>query len=136
MRGRDAITSHTPGTGRRSNCMSSPQPNTTPYGSWKSPITSDLIVAQSISLSDVRLDGGQIYWLEGRPQEQGRSVVVRTDADGNRIDVTPAPSNVRTRVHEYGGGGWTGGGGTGYFSHFADGRLYRPAPGGAAPQPL
>ncbi|HEX7205583.1 MAG TPA: S9 family peptidase, partial [Xanthobacteraceae bacterium] len=80
---------------------------TAPYGSWKSPITSDLIVAQSISLSDVRLDGGQIYWLEGRPQEQGRSVVVRADADGRRIDVTPAPSNVRTRVHEYGGGAWT-----------------------------
>ena len=55
---------------------------TAPYGSWKSPITSDLIVAQSISLSDVRLDGGHIYWLEGRPQEQGRSVVVRADEDG------------------------------------------------------
>ena len=52
--------------------MSSPQAKTAPYGSWKSPITSDLIVAQSISLSDVRLDGGNIYWLEGRPQEQGR----------------------------------------------------------------
>jgi len=57
--------------------MSSPQAKTAPYGSWKSPITSDLIVAQSISLSDVRLDGGNIYWREGRPQEQGRSVVVR-----------------------------------------------------------
>ena len=109
---------------------------TAPYGSWKSPITSDLIVAQSISLSDVRLDGGQIYWLEGRPQEQGRSVVVRADADGRRIDVTPAPSNVRTRVHEYGGGAWTVWDGTIYFSNFADGRLYRQAPDGSAPRPL
>ena len=109
---------------------------TAPYGSWKSPITSDLIVAQSISLSDVRLDGGQIYWLEGRPQEQGRSVVVRADADGRRIDVTPAPSNVRTRVHEYGGGAWTVWDGTIYFSNFADGRLYHQAPDGSAPRPL
>ena len=52
---------------------------TAPYGSWKSPITSDLIVAQSITLSEVRLDGGHVYWLEGRPQEQGRYVVVRGD---------------------------------------------------------
>ena len=52
---------------------------TAPYGSWKSPITSDLIVAQSIALSEVRLDGGRVYWLEGRPQEQGRSVIVRAD---------------------------------------------------------
>ena len=115
--------------------MSSPA-KAAPYGSWKSPITSDLIVAQSISLSDVRLDGGQIYWLEGRPQEQGRSVVVRADADGRRIDVTPAPSNVRTRVHEYGGGAWTVWDGTVYFSNFADGRLYRQAPDASTPQPL
>ena len=40
---------------------------TTPYGSWKSPITSDLIVSQATMLSDVRLDGADIYWLEGRP---------------------------------------------------------------------
>jgi hypothetical protein len=43
-------------------------PKTAPYGSWKSPITSDLIAAQSISLSEPRLDGEQVYWLEGRPQ--------------------------------------------------------------------
>ena len=49
------------------------------YGSWKSPITSDLIVAQTIGLSEVRLDGDHAYWLEGRPQEQGRLVVVGLD---------------------------------------------------------
>ena len=100
---------------------------TAPYGSWKSPITSDLIVAQSISLSEVRLDGGNIYWLEGRPQEQGRNVVVRGDEDGQRTDITPPPYNARTRVHEYGGGAWTVVDGTVYFSNFADGRLYRQA---------
>ena len=107
---------------------------TAPYGSWKSPITSDLIVAQSISLPEVRLDGGDIYWLEGRPQEQGRSVVVRGAADPT--DVTTQPYNARTRVHEYGGGSWTVADGTIYFSNFADGRLYRLPRGAAEPQAL
>jgi dipeptidyl aminopeptidase/acylaminoacyl peptidase len=109
---------------------------TAPYGSWKSPITSDLIVAQSISLSEVRLDGGTIYWLEGRPQEQGRYVVVRGDVDEQRIDITTPPYNARTRVHEYGGGSWMVVDGTVYFSNFADGRLYRQAGGASEPQAL
>jgi dipeptidyl aminopeptidase/acylaminoacyl peptidase len=105
-----------------------------PYGAWKSPITSDLIIAQSIALSEVRLDGGDVYWLEGRPQEQGRYVVVR---GGERpTDLTPQPLNARTRVHEYGGGSWTVADGTLYFSNFADGRLYRLPRGATEPQAL
>lgn len=112
-------------------------PKTASYGAWKSPITSDLIVAQAIALSEVRLDEGTIYWLEGRPQERGRSVVVRAGAgDGEDVDVTPAPFNVRTRVHEYGGGAWTVEKGALYFSNFADGRLYRLEANSAAAQPL
>ncbi|MGB9368419.1 MAG: S9 family peptidase [Xanthobacteraceae bacterium] len=103
-------------------------PKIAPYGSWKSPITSDLIVAQAISLGDVQIDGGAIYWLEGRPQEQGRNVVVRSGES-----LTPAPFNARTRVHEYGGGAWLVADGAIYFSHFADSRLYRQS--GGAPQP-
>lgn len=113
-------------------------PKTAPYGSWKSPITSDLIAAQSIALSEVRLDGREIYWLEGRPQEHGRVVVVR--AKGHAIDMIPKPFNARTRVHEYGGGSWTVSDGVVYFSNFADGRLcakgdnhIRPRPVTAAP---
>src|SRR5712692_1411211 len=116
--------------------MSPQSTKTSPYGSWKSPITSDLIVAQSISLSGVQLDGGNIYWLEGRPQEQGRYVVVRGAEDGRATDITPPPYNARTRVHEYGGGSWTVVDGTVYFSNFADGRLYRQPPGAAEPQAL
>ena len=116
--------------------MSSPSPKTAPYGSWKSPITSELIVAQSIALSDVRLDGNDIYWLEGRPQEQGRNVVVRYAGDGPATDVTPPPYNARTRVHEYGGGSWMVADGSVYFSNFADGRLYRLARGASEPQAL
>src|ERR1700724_3562168 len=115
-----------------------------PYGAWKSPITSSLIVAQSISLMEVQLDGNDIYWLEGRPQERGRYGVVRASADGAVRDINGSSYNARTRVHEYGGGSWSVAGGTVYFSDFADGRLYRqdadaapvaltPAPADAAP---
>src|SRR5262245_33735643 len=116
--------------------MSSIATKTAPYGSWKSPITSDLIVAQSISMSEVRLDGGHAYWLEGRPQEQGRNVVVRGGEDTAPMDSTHTPYNATPRVHEYGGGAWTVRDGTVYFCNFADGRLYRQAADAAAPQPL
>jgi len=109
---------------------------TAPYGSWKSPITSDLIVAQAIMLSDVRLDGDGIGWAEGRPQEQGRSVIVRAGPDGAVADITPAGFNARTRVHEYGGASWLMAGGTCIFSNFADQRLYRQGTGQADPEPL
>jgi hypothetical protein len=82
---------------------------TMPYGSWKSPITSEMIVAQSIILSEPRLDGEHVYWLEGRPQELGRLVVVRANSlGGHAADMTPKPYNARTRVHEYGGYSTTG----------------------------
>src|SRR4051794_26297512 len=103
-----------------------PSPTTAPYGSWASPITSDLIVQASISLSDVLLDGGDIYWLEGRPLEGGRYVLVCRRKDGSIGDVTPrAPFNARTRVHEYGGGAVALAGGVVYASNFSDQRLYR-----------
>src|SRR5437879_1711933 len=108
---------------------------TAPFGTWKSPITSDLIVAESIRLGEVAVDGEDIYWLEGRPAEKGRSVLVRRGKNGDVSDVTPPPFNVRTRVHEYGGGAYVVSDGTVYFSNFADQRLYRQAPG-EQPEPL
>ncbi|MEO0406780.1 MAG: S9 family peptidase [Cyanobacteria bacterium P01_A01_bin.135] len=110
-------------------------PTTAPYGSWKSPITSDLIVASTIRLGEVRLDGDDLYWLEGRPSEGGRYVIIRQGADGKTEDVTPPGFNVRTRVHEYGGGSYIVVDGTVYFSNFSDQRLYRQSPG-SEPVPL
>ena len=107
----------------------------TPFGSWKSPITSDLIVAGSIRLGSVVLEGENLYWLEGRPSEGGRNVLVQRDREGNIADITPAPYNVRTRVHEYGGGAFLVAEGTVYFSNFADQRLYKQKIG-SPPQPL
>ena len=109
---------------------------TAPCGSWQSPITSDLIVSQSIALSEVRLDGGDIYWIETRPQEAGRSVVVRRAASGSVEDVTPPPFSARTRVHEYGGGAWFAAHGALYFSNDTDRRLYRLSSGARQPVPL
>ncbi len=101
-----------------------------PYGSWKSPITSDIIASGGIRLdSPVSIDSGDVYWLEIRPAEGGRSVLVKHCADGTVTDVTPAPFNVRTRVHEYGGGAYLIHNGTVYFSNFSDQRLYKREPG-------
>ena len=108
---------------------------TRPYGTWSSPITPDSIVAETIRLSSVSLDAGRIGWLEGRPGEGGRNVLVRTDAAGWDADITPPPFNVRSRVHEYGGGAYAVSGDRVWFSAFADGRVYAQA-GGAAPAPL
>ncbi|QQS45336.1 MAG: S9 family peptidase [Acidobacteriota bacterium] len=95
------------------------------YGSWKSPITSDLIVSGSIGLGQPVFSGGDILWLESRPVEKGRNVLIRQTAAGSRGDLTPLPFNVRTRVHEYGGAPFVICGDEILFSNFADQRLYR-----------
>lgn len=109
--------------------------NVAPFGSWKSPITSELIVSGTIGLGGISLGGNDLYWVEGRPSEGGRNVLVRKTPEGIKSDITPQPFNVRTRVHEYGGGSFLIAGGTIYFSNFADQRLYKQTPGGE-PEPL
>lgn len=95
------------------------------YGSWKSPITSDLITSETIGLGEIVQDSNDIYWLEMRPAEGGRYVIVRRMSNGQIKDVTSPQFNVRTRVHEFGGGAFTVKEGTVYFSNFNDQRLYR-----------
>jgi dipeptidyl aminopeptidase/acylaminoacyl peptidase len=111
------------------------EPTAAPYGSWRSPITADLIVAETIRLGLIGLDGDDLYWSEMRPAEGGRYVVVRRTPDGRTADVTPPPFNARTRVHEYGGGATVVADGTIYFSNWEDQRLYRQDPGGQ-PRPI
>ena len=109
--------------------------NTLPYGTWTSPITPDAIVAETIRLASVTLDAGRLGWLEGRPWEGGRNVLVRANDAGGYDDVTPPPFNVRSRVHEYGGGAYAVSRGRIWFSNFEDGRIYAQT-GTAAPAPL
>jgi dipeptidyl aminopeptidase/acylaminoacyl peptidase len=111
------------------------QKKVAPYGSWKSPITSDLIVAGTIGLGEIAVDGEDLYWIESRPSEGGRNVIVRRSPDGAIADVTPRGFNARTTVHEYGGGAYLVDDGTVYCSNFADQRLYRQVPGDA-PVPI
>ncbi|HEX2075251.1 MAG TPA: S9 family peptidase [Geodermatophilus sp.] len=104
-----------------------------PYGSWPTPITSELVVRAAARLGEVVVDGTDVWWSESRPGEGGRSALVRSPAGGAATDVLPPPWNARTRVHEYGGGAWTVADGTLWFTEFTDQRLYRLDPGSDAP---
>ncbi len=97
---------------------------TAPYGSWKTPVTAELIAAGTVGFGQLVLDGSDLYWSEMRPAEGGRNVIVRRSKDGEISDVLPPPFNARTRVHEYGGGALGVHRGQIFFSNFADQRLY------------
>ena len=110
-------------------------PSVSPYGSWKSPISADMVAGGEVGLEQLRIDGNDIFWIERRAREGGRKVIVRRSADGSVVDVTPAGFNARTRVHEYGGGDYVVADGTIVFSNFTDQRLYLQNHG-SEPQPL
>ncbi len=98
---------------------------TAPYGSWASPISTDLLTGQTVRLAEPRLDGDSLYWLESRPQEKGRNALVKRDQQGNTVDLLPHPINIRSRVHEYGGGNYIVEAGVAYFVLADDQRVYR-----------
>lgn len=104
-----------------------------PFGSWKSPITADDVFAKFVGLGGIQLDGQNLYWCEYRPD--GRTVIICRSSDDQTIELTPPGFNVRTRVHEYGGGDYLAADGVVYFSNFTDQRLYRQV-AGSAPQPF
>ena len=104
--------------------MTPPTRRVLPYGTWPSPLSAARVAAEALRLSEVRADGDALYWIEGRPAEGGRAVVMCAEADGTCREVMPADFNARTRAHEYGGGALCVDGGVVYASHFADQRLY------------
>ncbi len=101
-----------------------------PYGSWKSPITTDLIASKSISLMELALDGEDLYWIEGHPKEGGRYTIMRRTPDGTVAECTPPDFYARTTVHEYGGGVFTVADGVIYFANYRDQHLYAQPVGG------
>ena len=107
-------------------------PRIAPYGSWRSPITSDWIVAETVLLGQPTLSGGEVYWTETRPSEKGRTAIVRCGEDGRAGDLNPAPFSAQTRVNEYGGGSYVVSEGVVYFCNRSDQRLYALERGGAA----
>ena len=98
-----------------------------PCGGWESPITAGLLVAGAASPGEVVVEGDRVWWSESRPDEGGRNVVLR---DG--VEAVPPGTNVRTLVHEYGGGAWWAFDGTLVYSLYDDQRLYRLDPDGPA----
>ncbi|TML02423.1 MAG: S9 family peptidase, partial [Actinobacteria bacterium] len=110
-------------------------PGSAPYGAWRSPITAQMVAAGQIGVSEPHPEPGAVSWLELRPSEGGRYVLVRATDDGRTLDVTPPGTNVRTRVHEYGGGAFLVKGETVFFSNFEDQRLYR-LDGDGQPRPI
>lgn len=113
--------------------MTTPDTNVIPYGAWPSPIPAQALVEGVVALSGLTSDGEALYWLEGRPEEAGRTVLMRRDGESAQA-LTPAPFNVRSRVHEYGGGACRVSRGVAYFVNFADQNLYRVAAGGEVEQ--
>lgn len=112
-------------------------PTIAPYGSWKSPISSQSIVSGTVGLGSACVDGAELYWSEARPSEGGRTAIVRWTGEGDATEeLLPMPYNARTRVHEYGGGAWCVAEGWLYFVHDADQRLYRLPTAGGDPQPM
>ena len=105
--------------------MNMPDPIATPFGAWASAITADLIVGDSIRLGQLAVLERDVFWTEGRPQEQGRNVLVWCSENGRLQDLTPAPLNVRSRVHEYGGGAFTVGRRAGFLVNDADQQIHR-----------
>ena len=107
-------------------------PDVAPFGHWPSPLSAQKVAQSALRLSGVALDGDDIYWLEGRPAEGGRVALVRRGRDGGFEDVLPREFNVRSRVHEYGGGAYAVANGIVYFVNFADQQIYAVRSGAAA----
>jgi dipeptidyl aminopeptidase/acylaminoacyl peptidase len=113
----------------------SASPKIAPYGTWASPISAASLARGAIGVSDLRTADRRLFWLESRPDEGGRMVLM-IRADGETRQLTPPGFNVRTRVHEYGGAPYVVVGETVYFSNFSDQKLYAQAIGGEAEAPV
>ena len=106
------------------------EPILAPYGTWPSPISAEMVARAGTSLGAPWIEDGTVWFLEGRPAESGRVVLMRAEVDREPVDVTPSGFNVRTMVHEYGGGAYCVHEGTVFFSNFENQRLYRQDPDG------
>ncbi|MGA0237160.1 MAG: S9 family peptidase [Acidimicrobiales bacterium] len=103
-------------------------PTVTPFGEWPSPITAASLVSGAVGVSECCVDGDDVWWAEARPDEGGRTALIRW-RDGAAEEVTPADTYVRTLVHEYGGGSWWVHNGVAYYVDLSDQRLRKLVPG-------
>jgi len=96
--------------------------NIAPFGTWTSPISAESLVTGAASISEVIPDGDAVWWAESRPSEGGRVAIMRWHA-GKTEELTPSDSNVRTTVHEYGGGAWWAQHNTLWYVDYQDQRI-------------
>ncbi|HEY1992450.1 MAG TPA: prolyl oligopeptidase family serine peptidase [Gammaproteobacteria bacterium] len=99
-----------------------------PCGSWPSPLSVEQAAGAQRRFLQPRIAGGAVYWLEGRPEEGGRVVLMR-EREGRREELTPRPFSVRTRAHEYGGGAYAAAADGVYFCNDADQCIYKVGAG-------
>ncbi len=108
-------------------CENSDQENkmqTATYGSWESPISAKIASSGALKFSEVKLAGGTVYWLEGRPMEKGRNALMSWSPSEGEKELLPSQFNVRNRVHEYGGGSLLIAGNDIYFINDEDQQIY------------
>jgi len=103
-------------------------PVVAPYGSWRSPISTTLVLGSWVSRWGFIGSGDDLYWIEMRPEDDFAEVVVRRSPDGTTADVTTPPLVPRTTLHEYGGRCHAVHGDIVFFSNFPDQRVWRVAP--------
>lgn len=103
-------------------------PTVTPYGEWPSPISAASLVSGAVGIAECCTDGDDVWWTEARPDEGGRTALIRW-RDGATEEITPPDAYVRTLVHEYGGGSWWVQHGVAYYVDVSDQRLRRLVPG-------
>ena len=106
-----------------------------PYGTWTSPVTPERLVEAVVRLSQLQVHEHTLYWIESRPNEGGRDVIVRSEPGESPKDAIVDGFNARTRVHEYGGRCFAVHGERLVFSNWRDQRLWLQA-ASAAPEPL
>jgi len=104
--------------------MSNTPERSAPYGTWPSPVSAEMVASAGIDIGHVVLDRETVYWREQRPTEDGRGVVVRHDGE-TREDITPEGVNVRSLVHQYGGGDFAIHDSVVFFTDYDDQRVYR-----------
>src|ERR1700720_290025 len=105
---------------------------TAPYGSWVSPVTPALMTGKTVGLNGLSVDGDVLYWLESRPNQAGRAALMSWSEAGGKVEITPAPVNTGTRVHEYGGGAYSVSAGWIVYSEETDGSVWLIPPGETA----
>ena len=119
----------------RADATADNTPTALPFGAWRSPISANMLTSAVRSFGALGVNASGLWWCEARPDEGGRTTLLRRAFNGDQQELLESPWSTRSRVHEYGGGAVLAADEDFYFVHAADQQIYRVR-GGAAPQRL